>query len=144
MDPTTFWSLATHTRPGRSILPDAFASSYGVSVLWHELILRLTRLASPSLSYKTHADWTKRFGQTFRFHGYGKVNMFLHDIIHSLWHIPQHDYRLMTFDFRSIVHILSSSSFEKPWQTRSFLTRLLGRGEWHTIIYFFYALTWSP
>lgn len=35
----------------------------------------------------------------------------------------------MTLDFRSIVHILSSPNFEKPWQTRSFLARLIGRGE---------------
>ncbi len=34
----------------------------------------------------------------------------------------------MTFDFRSIVHVLSSPVYEKPWQTRSFMGRLIGRG----------------
>lgn len=34
----------------------------------------------------------------------------------------------MSFDFRVIAHVLNSSSFEKPWQTRSFLGRLIGRG----------------
>lgn len=95
---------------------------------------------SPSLSYKTHADWTKRFGQTFRVHGYGRVSSLLYDVINFFQYLSQHDYRLLTFDFRSIVHILSSSSFEKPWQTRSFLTRLLGRGEYH-IIHVPYAIT---
>lgn len=40
----------------------------------------------------------------------------------------QHDYRLMTFDPRAIQHVLSDTAFEKPWQTRSFMSRLIGRG----------------
>ncbi|KAF8973810.1 cytochrome P450 [Flammula alnicola] len=65
----------------------------------------------PALSVKTHVDWRTRFGQTFRFNGFGK-----------------HDLRLMSFDFRVIAHVLSSPTYEKPWQTRSFLGKLIGRG----------------
>ncbi|KAJ7275579.1 cytochrome P450 [Mycena haematopus] len=50
-------------------------------------------------------------GKTFRYHGYGK-----------------HDYRLMSFDLRVLSHVLTSSVYQKPWQTRAFLKRLLGRG----------------
>jgi cytochrome P450 len=35
----------------------------------------------------------------------------------------------MSFDFRVISHVLTSSNYQKPWQTRSFLGRLIGRGE---------------
>jgi len=41
----------------------------------------------------------------------------------------KHDYRLMSFDFRVISHVLTSSNYQKPWQTRSFLGRLIGRGK---------------
>lgn len=34
----------------------------------------------------------------------------------------------MTFDFRAISQILTSPVYEKPWQTRSILARLIGRG----------------
>jgi hypothetical protein len=40
----------------------------------------------------------------------------------------QFDYRLMTFDFRALNHIIGSPVYEKPWQTRKILSRLLGRG----------------
>lgn len=42
--------------------------------------------------------------------------------------IPQHDYRLMVLDFRSVSHVLTSPVYEKPWQTRSLLGKLLGHG----------------
>ncbi|KAF7310487.1 Cytochrome P450 [Mycena chlorophos] len=65
----------------------------------------------PDISPEVYADWTTRFGKTLRYHGYGK-----------------HDYRLMSFDMRAISHIVQSSNFQKPWQTRRYLGRLLGRG----------------
>ena len=34
----------------------------------------------------------------------------------------------MTFDLRVVTHVLSTSGYEKPWQTRAFLGRLIGRG----------------
>ena len=34
----------------------------------------------------------------------------------------------MTLDFRAVSYILNSPLYEKPWQTRSVLSRLLGRG----------------
>ena len=40
----------------------------------------------------------------------------------------QHDYRLISFDFRVISHVLNSSTYEKPWQTRSLLSRWFGQG----------------
>ncbi|TFK76684.1 cytochrome P450 [Pluteus cervinus] len=66
---------------------------------------------NPNFSPDTHARWTKLYGHTFRFHGFGK-----------------HDYRLMSFDFRVVAHVLNSPTFEKPWQTRLSLSRLVGRG----------------
>ncbi|KAG6837201.1 hypothetical protein H0H93_013069, partial [Arthromyces matolae] len=69
------------------------------------------KFPSPSRSPSTHEDWKKKFGKTFRFHGFGK-----------------YDYRLMSFDFRVISHVLTSTTYEKPWQTRALLARLIGRG----------------
>jgi hypothetical protein len=34
----------------------------------------------------------------------------------------------MSFDLRVLSHVLSSPIYEKPWQTRSYLGRLLGQG----------------
>ncbi|KAF7437281.1 hypothetical protein PC9H_004119 [Pleurotus ostreatus] len=65
----------------------------------------------PNISPDTHHDWVGRYGKMFRFHGFGR-----------------HDYRLMAFDFRALSHILNSPIYEKPWQTRTFIARLLGRG----------------
>ncbi|KIK96519.1 hypothetical protein PAXRUDRAFT_825881 [Paxillus rubicundulus Ve08.2h10] len=65
----------------------------------------------PTLSPDTHENWVKAYGKTFRFHGFGR-----------------HDYRLFSIDFRVISHILNSPAYEKPWQTRSLLSRLFGRG----------------
>ncbi|KAF8060980.1 cytochrome P450 [Lyophyllum atratum] len=68
-------------------------------------------IMDPAKTPKTHEDWQKEFGKTFRFHGFGK-----------------HDYRMMSFDFRVISHVLNSTTYEKPWQTRALLARLIGRG----------------
>ncbi|KAJ7139550.1 cytochrome P450 [Mycena epipterygia] len=66
----------------------------------------------PDITPEIYHDWaTNLFGKTFRYHGYGK-----------------HDYRLMSFDLRVLSHVLTSPIYEKPWQTRSYLGRLLGRG----------------
>jgi cytochrome P450 len=66
---------------------------------------------NPQNSLNTHEEWVKTYGKNFRFHGFGG-----------------HDYRLMTLDFRSVSYILNSPLYEKPWQTRSFISKLLGRG----------------
>ncbi|TFK30676.1 cytochrome P450 [Coprinopsis marcescibilis] len=66
---------------------------------------------NPQESPKAYAAWRKAHGNTFRFQGFGK-----------------HDYRLMTFDFRAIAHIFTSTTYEKPWQTRSYLSRMIGNG----------------
>ncbi|KAJ6501513.1 cytochrome P450 [Mycena vitilis] len=66
----------------------------------------------PDITPAIYHDWTTNlFGKTFRYQGYGK-----------------HDYRLMSFDLRVLSHVLTSPVYEKPWQTRSYLGRLLGRG----------------
>ncbi|KAF9456799.1 cytochrome P450 [Collybia nuda] len=70
-----------------------------------------SEVMDPQKSPTTHESWKQKFGKTFRFHGFGK-----------------HDYRMMSFDFRVISHILTSPVYEKPWQTRSVLARLIGRG----------------
>lgn len=68
---------------------------------------------SPDITPAIYHEWTTNlFGKTFRYQGYGK-----------------HDYRLMSFDLRVLSHVLTSPVYEKPWQTRSYLGRLLGRGE---------------
>jgi hypothetical protein len=68
---------------------------------------------SPDITPAIYNDWTTNlFGKTFRYHGYGA-----------------HDYRLMSFDLRVLSHVLTSPVYEKPWQTRAYLGRLLGRGE---------------
>ncbi|KAJ6519296.1 cytochrome P450 [Mycena sanguinolenta] len=66
----------------------------------------------PDITPELYHNWTsKLFGKTFRYHGYGK-----------------HDYRLMSFDLRVVSHVVTSPVYQKPWQTRAFLGRLLGRG----------------
>ncbi|KAF7319861.1 Cytochrome P450 [Mycena kentingensis (nom. inval.)] len=65
----------------------------------------------PDITPEVYHSWTARFGKTFRYNGFGR-----------------HDYRLMSFDLRVLTHVLSSPQYVKPWQTRSFLRRLLGRG----------------
>ncbi|KAJ7748493.1 cytochrome P450 [Mycena maculata] len=66
----------------------------------------------PDITPVVFHDWaTNLFGKTFRYHGYGK-----------------HDYRLMSFDLRVLSHVLNSPIYEKPWQTRSYIGRLLGQG----------------
>lgn len=75
----------------------------------------LVEASDPDESPASYATWKKEHGKTFRFHGFGK-----------------HDYRLMTFDFRAITHILSSPVYEKPWQTRAYLSRLIGQGIFST------------
>ncbi|KAG2149760.1 cytochrome P450 [Suillus cothurnatus] len=59
----------------------------------------------PSVSPNTHEKWT------FRFHGFGR-----------------HDFRLLSVDFCVMSHVLNSPIYEKPWQTRTLLTNLFGRG----------------
>src|SRR4051794_23012532 len=38
----------------------------------------------------------------------------------------------MSLDLRAISHVLNSPIYEKPWQTRKILSRLLGRGVFAT------------
>ncbi|KAF5338451.1 hypothetical protein D9758_012239 [Tetrapyrgos nigripes] len=71
----------------------------------------LTHIGDPDLSCVAHEEWCKLYGKTFRIQGLGKF-----------------DYRLMTFDFRAISHVLNSPIYEKPWQTRSLLSTVMGRG----------------
>lgn len=71
----------------------------------------LPEAMDPSLSPNTHENWQNQYGKTFRFHGFG-----------------QHDYRLMSFDFAVLNRVLTSPVYEKPWQTRALLSRLVGRG----------------
>lgn len=65
----------------------------------------------PAWSPIFHKKWATKYGNVFRFHGMGR-----------------YDYRLMLLDMRAVSHVLNSPAFEKPWQTRTFLSRLVGRG----------------
>ncbi|EIW86404.1 cytochrome P450 [Coniophora puteana RWD-64-598 SS2] len=69
------------------------------------------QVMDPRVSPDTHESWTRTYGKTFRFQGFGR-----------------HDYRLLSLDFRVMSHVLNSPVYEKPWQTRSLLSRLLGKG----------------
>ncbi|KAF7986221.1 hypothetical protein HWV62_38664 [Athelia sp. TMB] len=68
-------------------------------------------ITQPAWSPIFHKKWATKYGNVFRFHGMGR-----------------YDYRLMLLDMRAVSHVLNSPAFEKPWQTRTFLSRLVGRG----------------
>ena len=40
----------------------------------------------------------------------------------------------MSFDFRVISHVLNSPLFEKPWQTKTYVNRLIGKGKVYLLI----------
>ena len=83
----------------------------------------------------THTEWVKYYGNTFKFHGFGKVGYIWPCPLVSLRHrLLQHDYRLMSFDFRVISHVLNSSVFEKPWQTKTYVNKLIGKGESYLLL----------
>jgi len=46
----------------------------------------------------------------------------------AAWNENKFDFRLITFDFRAVGHVLNSPKYEKPWQTQRFLSRLIGQG----------------
>lgn len=93
-----------------------------------EITADVRHSSSPSLSPSTHADWSKLYGKTFRFHGFGKVWKKPHHVEPFIDLGSQHDYRLLSLDLRVISHVINSPVYGKPWQTRSFLSKLLGRG----------------
>lgn len=90
-------------------LSDPLRKLPGPDAAFFETHLRSTN--DPDLSATFHEEQRKQFGKTFRIHGFGK-----------------HDLRLMSFDLRVVSHILNSPVYEKPWQSRSLLSSILGRG----------------
>ncbi|KZP32440.1 cytochrome P450 [Athelia psychrophila] len=69
-------------------------------------------ILDPIRSPKYHKAWAAKHGNVFRFHGLGGF-----------------DHRLMLLDMRAVSHVLNSpTQFEKPWQTRNFISRLVGHG----------------
>ncbi|KAJ7102451.1 cytochrome P450 [Mycena belliarum] len=127
---TAFWQLFSLSAKAVGVL-SAFVLAKGVLWLVNLLVIAPRRdplrflpgpdgsafqshfneVNDPDITPTVYRDWRKLFGKTFRYHGYGK-----------------HDYRLMSFDMRVLSHVLSSPVYEKPWQTRHYLGRLLGRG----------------
>ncbi|KXN87545.1 Cytokinin hydroxylase [Leucoagaricus sp. SymC.cos] len=82
---------------------------------------------NPSFSPGTHETWVQKYGRTFKFNGFGGVcssAIITRAVIEPLF---QYDLRLLSLDFRVISHVLTSPNYEKPWQTRSLLGRLIGR-----------------
>ncbi|KAH8120630.1 cytochrome P450 [Phellopilus nigrolimitatus] len=77
----------------------------------HKMQNHFREVMDPDRSLHTHEDWVGQFGKTFRYHGFGA-----------------YDYRLMSLDLRAVSHVLNSPVYEKPWQTRRLLSRLLGQG----------------
>ncbi|KAK7029687.1 hypothetical protein VNI00_014385 [Paramarasmius palmivorus] len=71
----------------------------------------LSDVTDPDLSATFHEQQRKNHGKTFKIQGFGR-----------------HDLRLMSFDLRVVSHVLTSPVYEKPWQTRSLLSSILGRG----------------
>lgn len=96
--------------------PRSKAISMRSTSMFFELnVINLLIRRSPDITPEIYHDWRTQFGKTFRFHGLGR-----------------HDYRLMSFDSRVLSHVLTSPMYQKPWQTRAFLGRLLGRGQIHS------------
>ncbi|THH12146.1 hypothetical protein EW145_g165 [Phellinidium pouzarii] len=77
----------------------------------HKMQNHFREVMDPERTPTTHEEWVKQYGKTFRYHGFGS-----------------YDLRLMSLDLRVVSHVLNSTVYEKPWQTRSLLTRLLGQG----------------
>ncbi|KAI5119934.1 hypothetical protein M0805_000899 [Coniferiporia weirii] len=77
----------------------------------HRMQNHFREVMDPERTPTTHEEWVKQFGTTFRYHGFGS-----------------YDLRLMSLDLRVVSHVFNSPVYEKPWQTRGLLTRLLGRG----------------
>ncbi|KAF9452348.1 cytochrome-450 hydroxylase [Macrolepiota fuliginosa MF-IS2] len=72
----------------------------------------LSRVLDPVCSSKAHEIYVKRYGRSIRIRGVGP------------W-----DERLLTLDPLSIQHVLKNSTiYEKPWQSRTLITSLIGCG----------------
>lgn len=99
--------------------------SWSEWLLWPKLLFidRFKALKSAPKTTKTGARVSGRHSGYMGLEGY---------VFSLFWYSPltlaQYDLRLMTFDLRVISHVLSTSGYEKPWQTRAFLGRLIGRG----------------
>ncbi|CAK5280033.1 unnamed protein product [Mycena citricolor] len=94
--------LAPHRDPLHA-LPGPRAPSFFAS--------HFAQAADPDATPRVYADWTARFGRTLRYHGFGR-----------------HDLRLLSFDVRAVAHVLTAPAYARPWLTRAYLGRLLGRG----------------
>lgn len=72
----------------------------------------LSAVLDPSVSPKAHRALVRRYGRSIRIRGLGP------------W-----DERLLTLDPISIAHVLKNYTiYEKPWQSRRLITRLIGCG----------------
>jgi hypothetical protein len=133
---TSIRSSPATTRPESGVLGKPFLGTYGVSVRSTSPSLSDAYgnpNSSPNQSPKTHDVWTRRYGRTWRFHGFGAVGLStqlrrLPATRLTAWNENKFDFRLITFDFRAVGHVLNSPKYEKPWQTQRFLSRLIGQG----------------
>ncbi|KAF8238406.1 cytochrome P450 [Tricholoma matsutake] len=71
----------------------------------------LHAVMNPKFSKEVYQKWQKKFGHTLRYHGFGK-----------------HDYRLLSFDFRVLTHVLTSPIYEKPWIAQGLINTVVGNG----------------
>ncbi|KAF8525162.1 cytochrome-450 hydroxylase [Hysterangium stoloniferum] len=75
------------------------------------LTSHLSLILDPSKSAREVEELVQKYGRTFRIVGMGP-----------------HDERLMTIDPTAISHVLGRSIYEKPWQSRRLISRLIGEG----------------
>jgi len=117
-------------RSDRFPTPKSIGTGHGVRVFFFFLRddnISLSAFASPNNTPTTQNDWIKSYGKTLRFQGYGRVSALFLTLVSNLT-VHQHDYRLISYDFRAVSYILNSPLYEKPWQTRALLSRLIDRG----------------
>ncbi|GJJ13922.1 hypothetical protein Clacol_008179 [Clathrus columnatus] len=89
-----------------------------------ELILNV------SASHEQIDKLVKKYGTSFRINGLASVSqLYLRYLCHSQPSTSQHDERLVTVDPTAMTYILNRPwIYQKPWQSRRLITRLIGEG----------------
>jgi hypothetical protein len=93
-------------------------------------VLVLTRVRSPARSPKTHEIIIRDYGRAVRIRGLGPVRLTSSRYPRRpRLFVLQWDERLFTLDPAALAHIMKRSDiYEKPWQSRSLITGLIGCG----------------
>lgn len=80
------------------------------------------------MSPKVHEAFVQRYGRSIRIRGVGPVSK-CSLYLSCAYKLLEWDERLLTLDPISIAHVLKNYTiYEKPWQSRRLITRLIGCG----------------